>query len=161
MMNNSRDLWFATTANQEFIKGLPNLKRIENKKIAFKSDIKNIVPMSLVEAPSAGINIKIGITAISWKSKIPIANRPCLEFKSTRSIKIFETIAVDDIVNALPITNAEVKCNPNHQARLIEANKVINTFATEVYEDSNTFLQTKEDVEPSPTKRRTPARKKK
>ena len=65
MMNNSRDLWFATTANQEFIKGLPNLKRIENKKIAFKSDIKNILPISPDEAPSAGINIKMGITAIS------------------------------------------------------------------------------------------------
>ena len=64
-MNNSRDRWFATTANQEFIKGLPNLKRIENKKMAFNSDIKNRVPTSLVEAPSAGINIKIGITAIS------------------------------------------------------------------------------------------------
>ena len=64
-MNNSRDLWFATKANQEFIKGLPNLKRIESKKMAFKSAIKKIVPISPDEAPSAGINIKIGITAIS------------------------------------------------------------------------------------------------
>ena len=38
-----------------------------------------------------------------------MANRPCLEFKSTRSIRILETIAVDDIVNALPMTKAEVK----------------------------------------------------
>ena len=38
-----------------------------------------------------------------------MASRPCLEFKSTRSISIFDTMAVDDIAKALPITNAEVK----------------------------------------------------
>ena len=64
-MKSSRDLWFATTANQEFIKGLPNLKSMANKKIAFKSDIRNMVPISLDEAPSAGIKIRMGMTAIS------------------------------------------------------------------------------------------------
>jgi hypothetical protein len=58
---------------------------------------------------------------------MPMDNLPCRLFKSNLSIKIFETIAVDDIVSAAPIIKAEGNCNPKKIPHTITAKRVINT----------------------------------
>ena len=76
---------------------------------------------------SVEIKIKIGITAKSWNNKIPMDNFPCLVFKSNLSIKIFETIAVEDIVTAAPTTNPSTKLNPTNIASMVDIKSVIPT----------------------------------
>ena len=47
-------------------------------------------------------------------------NRPWRELRSTRSASILETIAVDDIVNAEPITNDAGQSKPANLAIAID-----------------------------------------
>jgi hypothetical protein len=55
---------------------------------------------------SDGIRISSGTTARSWNSRMPMMLRPCGLSSSSRSVSIFETIAVDDIASAPPSANA-------------------------------------------------------
>ena len=59
---------------------------------------------------------------------MPIASLPCLLFRSIRSIKIFETIAVEDIVRAAPIINAVGRFRPINTPNNITVKIVIKTW---------------------------------
>ena len=54
----------------------------------------------------AGIRISSGTTARSWNSRMPMILRPCSLSSSSRSVSIFETMAVDDMASAPPRANA-------------------------------------------------------
>ena len=65
-------------------------------------------------------------------------NRPWRELRSTRSASILETIAVDDMVNADPITNAAGQSKPASLAKAIDTAIETTTCAPP---KPNTFLR--------------------
>ena len=107
--------------------GFPTLKIIENNTAVFTITNENAFKKLASGFESDGIRTRTRITAKSWNNKIPIDSLPCLVLRSNRSINIFETIAVEDIVMAEPIMKPSDSDNPNNDPMIIVNNNVITT----------------------------------
>ena len=102
--NNSFDLRLATTLNQYRISRGPARMSAPSTNAAFNSAPPTATPISSGGRPRAGMTIRRGTTARSWKSSTPMISRPWGVSSSSRSARSFDTIAVEDMAIAPPKT---------------------------------------------------------